>query len=70
MAAILAVPRKRTGRLDIGGALATWLRGNTRPHVHQSPGAAATVAEASRLRDWLAEPLGSIEDTQDKSLRC
>ena len=67
--AMLAMPRKRTGRLDIGGALAAWLRGNTGPHVHQSPGAAAAAAEASRLRDLIAEPLGTLDEMQDKSLR-
>ena len=67
--AMLAMPRKRTGRLDLGDALAAWLRGNTGPHVHQSPGAAATAAEASRLREFIAEPLGTLEDMQDKSLR-
>jgi predicted TIM-barrel fold metal-dependent hydrolase len=68
--AMLAMPQKRTGRLDLGNALAAWLRGNTGPHVHQSPGAAVAVAEASRLREFIAEPLGTLEDMQDKSLRC
>lgn len=68
--AMLAMPQKRTGRLDLGNALAAWLRGNTGPHVHQSPGAAAAIAEASWLRNFIAEPLGTLEDLQDKSLRC
>lgn len=68
--AMLAISRKRTGRLDIGNALAGWLRANTGPHVHQSVSAAGTVSEAGRLRDFVADPLGTVDEAQDRLLRC
>lgn len=69
MAAMLAAPRKKTGRLDISTAITGYLRGNTGPHVHQSVGAANVVSEAGRLRDLVAEPLGTVETVQDNVLR-
>mmetsp|Transcript_6019 Transcript_6019/g.17233 ORF Transcript_6019/g.17233 Transcript_6019/m.17233 type:complete len:390 (-) Transcript_6019:378-1547(-) len=67
--ALLGVPRKRTGRLDIAGALFGWLRANRGAHIHTSPQAEATAAEANSLRDFAFEPLGAADAAQEKLLR-
>ena len=66
----LPSPRGRAGRLDLAGALVGWLRGCRGAHIYNAPEALSTAGEAQGLRDFAFEPLGGVDEAQEKLLRC
>lgn len=67
---VLPSPRGRAGRLELAGALLGWLRGCKGAHIYNAPQALSTAGEAQGLRDFAFEPLGAVDEAQEKLLRC